>query len=530
MIIENEFKEFQHIAEEIDRQLYFTNLVIRKIPKGETPRNESGVIYIDETDDSDYFAGELVHEASHSVFDPVTVLNYVDCAYAIAKELDVELDKAQLLANVASDIIVAYEGSKNRILNEYRRRGLNKLIKSDPRFKAMSRNPLARELLGIYKELHGIEVQFGSKLWPDIKRILEARKERKEKYVEIARLVYRLLVSRTRPSARESDEDVKKRVEQKMKGAKALASNPIFVSGKDFEKLKGEIMRRSGSFIEAKQKLQLLKLLSPGGVGEDIDDSPCVTERDVKHLVEFYEEKANQYIMAIDYPEIESLESTRVGSRLWRPNNGFNEIDIKRTMYRFGVNIPLATTQTPRTLNKGLSNRPSQKPIDLVVSIDCSGSTGEAVGSMSQPCDFEITTTYAIINLAKRINQNIGLTLWSDYIDYTTLPDTLSWREVDRLKEEMIRWWKGGNTIIWRALEQARQYKDKLFFVFTDGAVFEHHLIDVENVVFFLVMPKPKDYKMFIDKYGEDRVVKIDSLEDIPTITLKVYKSMFKVG
>jgi len=40
MIVHNDFREFQHVAEEVDQRLYFTNLIIKRGDKNETPRNE----------------------------------------------------------------------------------------------------------------------------------------------------------------------------------------------------------------------------------------------------------------------------------------------------------------------------------------------------------------------------------------------------------------------------------------------------------------------------------------------------------
>ena len=46
MIVKNAFPEYQKELEAIDRELYFTNLIITKGQPGETPRNQAGRIII----------------------------------------------------------------------------------------------------------------------------------------------------------------------------------------------------------------------------------------------------------------------------------------------------------------------------------------------------------------------------------------------------------------------------------------------------------------------------------------------------
>ena len=132
---------------------------------------------------------------------------------------------------------------------------------------------------------------------------------------------------------------------------------------------------------------------------------------------------------------------------------------------------------------------------------------------------------YALIDEAKRINQKVGITLWSDDIRYTTLPKCLDYREVEKIKKDILdiqKW--GGTTNIYLALEQAKEHKDKLFIVLTDGAVYYDDLLSVDNVVFFLIMPEDRDKEAFIRKYGESRVIVINNPRDMPRIVVKWFR------
>jgi hypothetical protein len=519
MILNNEFKEYQKIVEEIDKLMYFVNLDIRK---GLTPCNECGVIYIDSKGSQEYFAGELVHEAGHITYDPVTVMNYIECTYAIKKELEkdynINEETLKILANISSDIINEWNISKNRKLSEFRAKGIEWILNNTN----LALNVISTELLAIYSKLHGFNFPFKSKLFSKIKKILEKEVDRKARYVEIARAFLELMQKEQKDGEKGKDGEQK---EKEKKTLEKLIREPIKIDRNEYEKLKKEIMKNSKNLEEAKEKLKILVGLLSGY-------QPIEYEFD--NLVEFYQQKANEVIFSVDYPLKPSHEASKIGSRLWRLSDGVDKIDIKRTIMKFGVNIPLVTTQTKRVFPKALSNVIKPKPVDLVISIDISGSTGKPQGYMSDVSDYEVITVYAVIDYAKRIEQNVGLTLWTDYIKYTTLPKVYSWREVDTLKREILNKWWGIGTNIACALEQASDYKDKLFFVFTDGKVLYDHLDmykdRVDNVMFFLIQPENDDYQYFVKTFGEERVIRIDKIEDIPTVTLKFYKNIFRVG
>ena len=223
----------------------------------------------------------------------------------------------------------------------------------------------------------------------------------------------------------------------------------------------------------------------------------------------------------------------------WRPTDSPKRLDIRATIMRHGIAIPGLTTLKPRIMRFTTGYLEERKPIDLVVSIDTSGSTGAPTGIMKlrllgrervNTADHEVIMFYALIDLAKKINQRIGLTLWATEIHFTTLPKTLDWREVEKLKREIIKMWSGGFTHIKYALRQAKRHKDKLFFIITDGKVAYGQLMDVDNVMFFLINPEEEDYEMFVEKYGPERVIKVPSVEELPRIAINVWKALFWRG
>jgi len=498
MIVHNDFREFQHVAEEIDQRLYFTNLIIKRGDKNESPRNERGMIIINDTEDEGYFGGELVHEAGHTVYDPVTPKNWVTYVYKIEKALGVDQRTASFLANIASDLIIAWKIKDDPILNDYRRRSVEVMYNQ---FYEKT-DPIRKELFGINKKIHGCRFKARSNLYRSIASILNAPDTKEDKYVKIAMEFYRLMQ--------------KKNVEPE---GDQMINDPFRVDKEEAEKIAQQLIQESGDVEEAREKVEILMRIS--------DDPVELKKMEFMIHRHFFDAKARLVQMSIVFPCERTQRGVKVGSKRWRPEYGWKMIDVKRTVMKYGTSIPLVTTQSPRIMNKFISSMENQKPCDLVVSIDTSGSTGYPEGSMDSVADYEVVMFYALVNLAKRLNQKIGLTLWSDNIEYTTLPEMYDWRRSEELKKEILQNWSGAGTRILYALRQAEQNPDKLFFVFTDGEVDYRELIDVGNVMFFLVMPREDDYRAFVDKYGEGRVVRIDSLDNIPKVTVQQYVKLF---
>jgi len=498
MIIHNDFVEFNETAEKIDQRLYFTNLYIKRGDKHETPRNERGKIIINDTDDERYFGGELVHEAGHTVFDPVTPKNCVTYVYKISNELYVDMQTASFLSNIASDLIIAWKIKDDPLLNEYRKHSVEVMYKKFYK----DTDAVRKELFGLYKKIHGCRFKARSNLYKTISSILNSPYTKEWKHIEIAKAFYELML--------------KKNV--KPEGDKVIVE-PFLIDENEARKVAQQLIEESNNVVEAKKKIEILMKITDNP--EELKKMEYMMHR------RFFEAKARKVQMSVVFPKERTQQGVKVGSKRWRPEYGWKAIDVKRTVFKYGHSIPLITTQSPRIMNRFISSIENDKPCDLVVSIDTSGSTGNPNAYMNCVADFEVVMFYALVNLAKKLNQKIGLTLWSDDIEYTTLPEMYDWRKSEELKRAILLNWTGWGTRILYALRQAEQNPDKLFFVFTDGEVNHDELIDVDNVMFFLIKPRDHDYKEFVERYGSGRVIKINSLESIPKVTVQQYVKLF---
>jgi hypothetical protein len=498
LIIYNEFPEFQRVAEEIDSELYFTNLYIYRDKKGSVPHNSNGKIYIDDTDDEGYFGGELVHEVGHTVFDPITPINYINCVYKIMDKLDVDLDKATSLANLASDIISSFWASGNEVLSKWSKRSTEYICK----INEIPPNPLLIEILGVMRRLFNANVDAESKFFDFYKEVVQGNYSREEKYVLIAEKLASLM---------DSDQNN----DQGKRNNSSFGNDAIKLDESEAEEVTKQILEKSDSIIEAKSKMRILSKLTDGKISSSIKTK------------DFYEAKARQVQLSISYPSEVVQRAVKAGSARWRLQQGVKSIDLKRTLVRFGANVPLVTTQTSRVIEGFAGSMESNKPCDLVVSIDCSGSTGFPTGSLMDVADYEVVMFYALVNLAKRLDQRIGLTLWANRIIYTTLPKTFDWKDVEKLKDNILHHWSMGGTMIEYALNQAKMFNDKLFFIFTDGQVDHRKLKPIDNVLFFLIQPYNSDYDKFVESYGTDKVIKIDDIRSLSKIVLTKYIKIF---
>src|SRR5438309_1808469 len=126
MIIRNDFKQHNETAEKVDHELFYVNLIVKRIRENEWPQGpyvSKGVIHIDKDGDNNngYYGGALSHEGNHIVTDPVTFFNYFNCIQAIKKKLDTKDHMENWLANLASDLIIEYDNSKTPLLRDYSR-------------------------------------------------------------------------------------------------------------------------------------------------------------------------------------------------------------------------------------------------------------------------------------------------------------------------------------------------------------------------------------------------------------------------
>jgi len=503
VIVRNDFPQFEKEASEIAKEYYFINISIVKEPKDGAIYNNYGEIHIPDTNDGVFFAGALTHEVGHSFFDPVTLYNYLKALSKVKDMFRLSDEDVLKLGNVITDIITDYGISKNVKLRAYRRQYLKKMFNE----WFDNSNPLKVLLWSFYNKIHGCGLSIRkpkfAKYVNKIVKILEGVSDREARYVELANILLDLL---------------------KQEGVDILGDLPTdFPLRADKEELEGTIKQIFKEARDIDEAENMIRLLAHG-----FDEAKEYARNSLLMLKAFYQEKANQVRSFIEYPKTIEHKGVKIGSRKWLMSDGLINIDVERTILKSGVNIPLVTSKTSRILDKFILSRESHKPIDIVISIDVSGSTGNPNGRMSSVSDYEIVMLYALIDEAKRLNHRVGLTLWSSQIAYTSLPRTYDYREVEKLKEKpLVGYWSGGGTDISRALRQAERYSDKLFLVFTDGQVFYGDLIDVDNVVFFLIMPSEGDYKMFVEKYGSHRVVRIDNVENIPKVTLSWYRKVF---
>jgi len=495
MIVRNDFEEFQHVAEEIDRRLFYVNLIIKRGEKGSIPVNESGIITIDDTKDEGYFGGELVHEAGHTVFDPITSYNWVTCVHLIQKGLSVDRQTAKMLGCIATDLIVGWKIKGDSVLNDYRRKSVEVLY---DRFYKKT-DPIRKELFGICKRMHGCKYEAETKLYDKVKEVFERNMTRKERYIGLAHIFLQFM----------EEEGVQTSEDR-------VLSCPLRVDIKEARRTAQQLLMISNDFKEAEEKIAILM---------DISE----LRKDRREILrDFFEAKARLVRMSIVFPKERTYKGVKVGSKRWKPEYGIKAIDIKRTVMKHGFSIPLVTTQMARVLPKFISSYEGQKLCDLVVSIDTSGSTGYPCGYMDVSADYEVIMFYALIDLAKRLDQRVGLTLWSDWVEYTTLPEVYDWRRIEELKGKILSMWFGAGTRIRCALTQARRYPEKLFFIFTDGEVCFDELIDVDNVIFFLIQPRTLCYEAFLKKYDKSRVIRVESLDRIPKVVVSTYVKLFK--
>lgn len=511
MIIRTEFPEHIKVTQEIDKELAWINMDIRKTSKT-TPFCKTGTIFIDHkgAEDKDYFAGELVHEAQHLVHDPINWINYANGIKAIANSgIENNPKRQRILANIASDIICAFRCADNDDLSIHRAKAVDKIFEETINNNTI--NPLTSELFGIMSKLIPTSYRCKSNLFNKVCEIIETNTERAERYKKIAQLFKPLL-------------DRRDKCESQGKGLldHGLERAALYPSNNDIEQAVKEAYREAKDVDDARRRLEFLRKIV-GTRNKHIDYA--LDDRNM--LKNFFETQCRKVLLSIEFPMRQTLSKVKLGTRKWSLADGISRINLKKTVFKFGVNIPLMTTRTERVLKKNVSNTIEVKPIDLVVSIDNSTSTGTPKGRMDTPADYEVTMFYALINLAKGIGQKIGFTLWSDKINYTTLPLTYGCKEAEYLKRECLTRFGGGNTYIAFALQQARNYNDKLFFVLTDGEIICDELMYAPNVFFFLIRAKHENCRMFVDKYGAEQVTKVDDLSRLPKLALSRWMRNF---
>jgi len=503
VVIRNDFPEYSKEVDTIAKELAFLNMIIVREPEDSEIFNRHGEIHIPDKGDKVFFAGALVHEGGHSVFDPVTVYNYLKCLNEVKKNVRIPDKLVMRLGNVITDILNDYQISRNKVLRKFRRDYVRKMFKE----WFSKADVLQKVLWRYYNKIHKCKLPLDGKDVQKILKVVKSDKSREEKYVELAKILFDIM-------DREND----------FNAGNTPIELPIQPSKEEMENIVKRIFNESKDIEDARNMVSFLKM----GTGNESGDKEDIPSDDKEVLKGFYQAKSYMCRLRVEYPKTTTLQGVKMGARKWRLGDGYRRLDVKKTVMRFGVNIPSVTSRTSRILPKFMSNNRTLKPIDIVISIDVSGSTGYPEGYMDCVADYEVVMLYALIDEAKRLNQRVGLTLWSDRIAYTSLPNCYDYRDVEKLKDiPLIGYWVGWGTSIKVALDQAEEYPDKLFMVFTDGDVEFKELRDVDNVVFFLVKPSDHSYECFKEFYGADRVIRIDDIRNIPKVTLKWYRRVF---
>src|SRR5437899_9502519 len=101
-----------------------------------------------------------------------------------------------------------------------------------------------------------------------------------------------------------------------------------------------------------------------------------------------------------------------------------------------------------------------------------SGSTSIPDGSIQNLAVFEVTLLFAILKMARKIDQKIGMMLWTTQTYYTVPPqDRKNFDEL--IKKAIFSRWSSGGTNMDLALKHAIKNPNEFHFVFTDGYVFD---------------------------------------------------------
>ena len=547
--------------------MLYVNLIIERLKSElDTPHCEKGVIRLPPVKSEKVWGGFLSHEAGHLVVDPVTFTEYFEGVQAIKKELSVDFEVARILANVASDVCVEFRNSRNKLIREYVKEKVKYAYNKHLEIKGKL-DSFFNELFAIYKKLYNVNipVKFRYIKWKELEKAVKTV-DRKERYVKIARLFYRhfkneinqlayqgtiIIMQQQRGSGGSGSTHVKEKQKEgrgegeseaeqhenthakPTQAEKELTKIPVNPDDEELQKLIEKLLREGNNKdIDELRKMlkELEKCARMCGRGRTAKRLNEITRDELLLLIKFFEAQARKVILQIEFPHKPTLKGVRMGSRLWQLSDGFEKINVLKTVLKYGVNIPMVTTQTDLIIKKWISDIRSEKPIDLVVSLDCSGSTDCPCTNMFHVATHEVILLYALLQLATKIGQRVGLTLWDDKISYTTLPEVLDWRSFEEIKRSAIIRWSGGNTHIELALKQAKKHKDKLFFIVTDAKIYPEDLKKhgkLNNVVFFLIKPSKYDVEMFYKYYPKHQVVAVDSVFELANKAVKVWREIF---
>ena len=550
MILETDYPQYRKEAQEIDKDRYYVNLIIKRITKDQPPHCEKGIIRIPDREDKDLFTFNLTHESGHLTIDPLTFPNWIEGINKIKQTLKVQTDQARTLANITSDLMIEYETSKIESLARYMSEGIKKIQPKAPS------TPWMEALRSIYKHLY--ENKTSEKYRDLIDKVTETLSDptlmRLDKYIKVASLFLPYFEQPQTQDQNQGDDGEaqsqdQNQSDQSRKGKKAkeeqeaedgednkedlqpYGENPFQPSDEEIEEEVKKALRDSADVEESKNRLETLRNVSSKGIGK----GEGLLKNPEALTIAFYEAKARSAILSIDFPTVATRKGVQIGSAKWTLRDGVKAMNLKRTIHKSGINIPTVTTRKDRIIKKFVGDSISTKPCDLIVSIDCSDSTGYLTGSLISPADYEITLLCAILNLAKRIDQRVGLHLWDTQTKIKI--DPTDWKRFHELKQFMLSGLgQGDGTTISVALQDAQQNPDKVYFIVTDGIVFPKELLahKASNVIFLLVPTDSfygnREYVRKTFEQGEipkEQIIEIENLKKIPHVGLKAWKDRF---
>ncbi|MGB9022380.1 MAG: hypothetical protein WCC94_02980 [Candidatus Bathyarchaeia archaeon] len=314
---------------------------------------------------------------------------------------------------------------------------------------------------------------------------------------------------------------------------------PINPTHEDMQTAIETAMQNSQDDSELRERLEELSAIGAGVGAEELQE---LQNDQWLRILRFYETKAAKITLAIDFPKRASRTATELSTRKWRFSDGLQAIDHAATIMKKGINVPLVTAQTPQTFNRVRLDRRGRESRPLIMSFDCSGSTGPRFGTMREIRDWEAITFLAILRQARKLGQQIGFDFWHDYLAKEAKPTDP--RQFTELKRQFFQNYPGPmyGTSITPALHKIKQKPDEAFMLITDGIISEgreqlsNEARGISNTLVLIFAQFDPDAAQnqrdeyvpaFQEAFGANRVLFIEKLTDLPKIALKSWRDWF---
>jgi len=547
-VLENEYPEFQDVADEICRAFGSPDMFIRR-SRGQN-YTENGVIYVDAEGSRDIFGGVLVHEEEHLVCTPVTVERFARYATLIAKRLGVPEKTAVELANAAADTLVELDIAARPDLSEWRRRRMDAAFARGE----VPESKFRRELFAITAKLHGAEcaksVEPDPKVWKTVMTVARLDLPEEEKYVRLAAIFKPLLEEDKKAGMgggcglespcpfKPTDDELRRAVENALANMDAEDARQFIKVLLAMVEMGEEGEEEGSGEREAEGRGRKAGAKSGGkGAGSVKRDIALLVEDDEEFLIRLFEEKAKRFRMSLPKSATGVTATRPFGTKKWRSRDGARALveGVRKTIMLGLPPIPLVTVRTDvrRKAETG-EMKWAPSPIPLVVCIDTSGSVGTPRGVFEDNVsDYEMLMLISLMDEAALSGQKMGVVLWH-YRAYAIM-EPVEPRKFRDLKRWLLRKWRVGcSTAIADTVEHINKHPDRMFFVFTDGHTKEVLMeglprIRHGNVHFFLIQPGDRRViNEFRKAYGPEKVSVVDKLEDIPQAALEVRRRKFR--